>query len=75
MRRAVTVNETHDPRAAFIDASLWHGSLDRSNEILAAHPEIAGTDIHTAAILGSAGSWNLIRRTPPQREARAGGTR
>jgi hypothetical protein len=48
----VTVKETNDPRAAFIDASLWHGSLDRSNEILATYPEIAGTDIHTAAILG-----------------------
>src|ERR1035438_2911884 len=41
-----------DPRAAFIDASLWHGSLDRAAEILAAYPEIAASDIYTAAILG-----------------------
>jgi ankyrin repeat protein len=53
-----------DPRASFIDASLWHGSLDRAAEILAARPEIAGesggelrldgagSNIYTAAILG-----------------------
>ena len=44
--------ETEDPRATFIDAALWHGPLDRAESILAAHPEIAGSDIHTAAILG-----------------------
>ena len=41
-----------DPRAEFIRASVWHGSLDRAREILAAHPEIASSDIHTAALLG-----------------------
>ena len=41
-----------DPRAAFIDATLWHGSLDEAAAILTAHPEIAASDIHTAAILG-----------------------
>jgi ankyrin repeat protein len=41
-----------DPRAEFINASVWHGSLDRANEILAAHPEVAGGDIYTAALLG-----------------------
>src|SRR5258706_5880836 len=46
------MTESDDPRAAFIDASLWHGSIDRSEAILAAHPEIAGSDIHIAAILG-----------------------
>ena len=43
---------SQDPRAEFINESLWHGSLDRAREILAAHPQIAGSDIHTAAILG-----------------------
>ena len=28
-----------DPRNAFINASVWHGSLDRALAILAAHPE------------------------------------
>jgi ankyrin repeat protein len=41
-----------DPRTAFIEAATWHGSLERAEAILAAHPEIAGSDIHTAAILG-----------------------
>ncbi len=42
----------NDPLAAFLDASVWHGSLDRAAAILAAHPEIAGRDIYVAAILG-----------------------
>src|SRR5215510_7578138 len=41
-----------DLSAEFIDASVWHGSLDRAREILAAHPEVASSDIHTAALLG-----------------------
>jgi ankyrin repeat protein len=41
-----------DPVAAFLEASVWHGSLDESAAILAAHPEVAGTSIHTAAVLG-----------------------
>ena len=39
-------------RAAFIEASFWYGPLDQANAILAAHPEIASSDVHTAAILG-----------------------
>jgi ankyrin repeat protein len=41
-----------DPRTEFINASVWHGSLDRAQEILAAHPEVASSNIHTAALLG-----------------------
>src|ERR1041385_6634339 len=41
-----------DEEAAFLEASVWHGSLDRAAEILAAHPEIATSSIYTAAILG-----------------------
>jgi ankyrin repeat protein len=41
-----------DPRADFINASVWHGSLDRAREILDMHPEVASSDIHTAALLG-----------------------
>lgn len=40
------------PRDAFIEASVWHGSLDKPQAILAAHPEIGSSDIHVAAILG-----------------------
>ena len=42
----------HDPRAAFLEAATWHRSLERAEVILAAHPELASSDIHTAAILG-----------------------
>ncbi len=48
-----------DPVAAFIEAACvplnaWHssGTLEQAEAILAAHPEVASRDIHTAAILG-----------------------
>lgn len=41
-----------DLLSAFVEASVWHGSLETAEAILAAHPEIAGANIHTAAILG-----------------------
>src|ERR1044072_2414072 len=41
-----------DPKAEFIDVAVWHGSLDRAREILAAHREVASSDIHAAALLG-----------------------
>jgi ankyrin repeat protein len=46
------VNDRGDPRAAFIEAAVWHGSLDRAQAVLSVHPEVASSDIHTAAILG-----------------------
>jgi len=44
--------ESRDPLTKFIEASVWHGSLERAEAILAAHPEIASSSIHAAAILG-----------------------
>jgi ankyrin repeat protein len=41
-----------NPVAAFIEAAIWHGTLEAAEAILAAHPEIARTNIHVAAILG-----------------------
>jgi ankyrin repeat protein len=41
-----------NPVAAFIEAAIWHGTLDVAEAILAAHPEIAKSSIHVAAILG-----------------------
>ena len=46
------MTNTDDPRAAFIEAAVWHGTLERAEAILAAHPELASSDIHIAAILG-----------------------
>ncbi|WP_207512632.1 ankyrin repeat domain-containing protein [Longitalea luteola] len=37
-------------RTAFIKAAIWHGSLEEAEQLLAAHPELATCDIHTAAI-------------------------
>jgi ankyrin repeat protein len=41
-----------NPVAAFIEAAIWHGTLEVAEAILAAHPEIAHHSIHVAAILG-----------------------
>src|SRR2546425_751277 len=41
-----------NPVAAFLDSCVWHGSLERAEAILAEHPEVASSDIHTAAVLG-----------------------
>lgn len=41
-------------RNAFIKAALFHGSLEEAAHILDSHPEIATSDIHTAAITGNA---------------------
>src|SRR5262249_641960 len=46
------MSTTSDSLASFIDAAVWHGSLDRAEAILTEHPEIATRDIHAAAILG-----------------------
>lgn len=51
--------KTGDPIAEFIEAACVpldsghsSGTLERAEAILAAHPEVAGGNIHTAAILG-----------------------
>ena len=41
-----------NPLTAFIEAAIWHGTLEAAEAILAAHPEIAHTSVHVAAILG-----------------------
>jgi ankyrin repeat protein len=46
------MNSVDEWRAAFIKASVWHGSLEQAEAILIAHREIADGDIHVAAILG-----------------------
>lgn len=40
-------------RNAFIKAATFYGSLDEAEQMLASHPEIATSDIHTAAITGN----------------------
>ncbi len=45
-----------DPVDAFLDAAFWHGSIDRANAMLAAHPGLAAATVHTAATLGDEAS-------------------
>jgi ankyrin repeat protein len=41
-----------DLSTRFLEAATWHGTLERAEALLAAHPELAGACIHTAAVLG-----------------------
>lgn len=43
---------SNDPISAFIESAIWHGPLGPAEAVLAAHPEIARSSIHVAAILG-----------------------
>ena len=65
--------DAEDPRAAFLDAAVWHGTLDRAAAILTAHPEVASSDIHTAAILGDAAAVRrFLELDPASATARRG---
>ena len=44
---------TENIRTTFIKTAIWHGSLDDTARYLAANPELAASDIHTAAITGN----------------------
>src|SRR5688500_572389 len=61
-----------DPRDAFLEASVWHGPLEPAEAILTAHPEIAGSDIHTAAILGDAAAVRRFLHLDPASAAAKG---
>ncbi len=62
-----------DSRDAFLAAATWHGALEPAEAILAAHPELRSSDIHTAAVLGDA---DAVRRflglDPTNATARSG---
>lgn len=72
--------ERDDPRAAFIEAACVplegghaSGTLERAEALLAAHPEIAGGDIHSAAILGNeAAVRRFLERDPASATAKGG---
>jgi ankyrin repeat protein len=71
---------TDDPRADFIraasvptDASHASGTLERAEAILAAHPEIASSDIHTAAILADADAVRRFLDADPASATAKGG--
>ncbi|MRG47329.1 ankryin [Chitinophaga sp. SYP-B3965] len=52
-------------RTAFIKAATWHGSLDEADQLLATHPELATSDIHTAAITGNVEAVNRFLKEDP----------
>src|SRR5216110_1181006 len=64
-----------DPRAAFIDSAVWHGTLERAVAILAEHPEIASSDIHSAAILGDDAAVRRFLELEPENATVKGGPR
>jgi len=80
-----------DPAAAFIEAASIpldsghnSGTLERAQSILAAHPEVANSSIHAAAILGDDETVHhfleqdpgaAIRGQPPRKVARTVGIR
>ncbi|HEX9217031.1 MAG TPA: hypothetical protein VF864_08635, partial [Gemmatimonadales bacterium] len=69
-----------DPQAAFVEAACApresghaSGTLERAEAILAAHPEVAGSDIHTAAILGDATAVRRFLQRDPRNATAKGG--
>ncbi|HEU4885816.1 MAG TPA: ankyrin repeat domain-containing protein [Longimicrobium sp.] len=72
----------HDPVAAFIDAacvpldaSHASGTLEEANAILAAHPSVATSSIHTAAILGDDDAVRRFLAQYPANATAKGGPR
>src|SRR5215470_16025700 len=55
-----------DPISAFIEAATWHGTLEAAEAILAAHPGIARSSIHVAAILGDDAAVRRLLADDPQ---------
>jgi ankyrin repeat protein len=64
------IDEAHDD---FIEASVWHGPLERAAELLAAHPEIATHSIHAAAILGDPATVRRFLARDPASATQKGG--
>lgn len=74
------MEEMLDPIAAFIEAACVpldsghaFGTLERAQSILAEHPEVAGSNIYTAAILGDGeGVRRFVERDPGVVTAKGG---
>lgn len=56
---------TAELRTRFLEAVMWQGQWDKANSMLAAHPELARSDIHVAA--GSATCTRSGTSSPPDR--------
>ncbi|HEY1492975.1 MAG TPA: ankyrin repeat domain-containing protein [Candidatus Solibacter sp.] len=64
-----------NPRDAFIEACVWYGPLEPAAAILAEHPEIAGSDIYTAALLGDDAAVRRFLAADPGSATAKGGPR
>jgi ankyrin repeat protein len=64
-----------NPRDRFLDTCVWHGSLEEPRSILAAHPEVASSDIYTAAILGDDAAVRRFLALDPAGATAQGGPR
>jgi len=76
------VTNGDDPLAAFIEAACVplesghrSGTLERALAILAEHPEVASSDIHTAAILGDDAAVRRFLALDPGNATAKGGPR
>jgi ankyrin repeat protein len=57
----------------FLDAAIWHGSLDRATALLAEDPELATANIFIAAVLGDeAAVRRFLAEDPANASARCG---
>ena len=61
------------PRDTLLRESVWHGSLDRAEAILAAYPEIASSDIYVAALLGDDAAVRRFLALDPANATAKGG--
>jgi hypothetical protein len=76
----MTAKNLDDPREAFIEAACVplegghaSGTLERAEALRAAHPGIAGGDVHTAAILGDESAVRrFLERDPASATAKVG---
>jgi ankyrin repeat protein len=70
---ATRVSHTSDPHAEFLEAAVWHGSLDDANAILAANPRIATESMYAAAVLGdNTAIRRFLAQDPPSATAKGG---
>jgi hypothetical protein len=76
------VNHSLDPVAAFTDAACVpldrahvSGTLEEANAILAAHPSVAQSSVHTAAILGDDDAVRRFLAQDPANATAKGGPR
>ena len=69
------MSDSGDARSAFIDSVFWHGSVDRGETILARHPEVRSSDIHTAAMVGDDQAVGRFLALDPAQATATGGPR